>query len=148
SSTTVVRHPRWASRRSGRFCCSSCKSVGCDRSFNVYAGALKFLYGVTLDRPEAIVRISRLRVQMHVPVVLTAVEVQRLLSALGSDKVCLRQFGVARIGTDAAPIPTAFVAAIVTLYAIPVVNEAIVQVIAVVVVHVRVGCAAALAEAV
>ena len=56
------------------------------RTFNVYAGALKFLYGVTLDRPEETLRMPRMRVPMHVPVVLTAVEVQRLLGALTTDK--------------------------------------------------------------
>jgi integrase/recombinase XerD len=56
------------------------------RSVNVYAGALRFLYSVTLDRPEAIARVPRMRVPMHVPVVLSAAEVQRLLDALASDK--------------------------------------------------------------
>jgi site-specific recombinase XerD len=55
-------------------------------SFNVYAGALKFLYGVTLDRPEAIAPMPRMRVPMHLPVVLTVVEVAQLLGALRSDK--------------------------------------------------------------
>lgn len=56
------------------------------RSVNVYASALKFLYSVTLDRPEEIARMPRMRVPMYVPVVLSTVEVQRLLSALESDK--------------------------------------------------------------
>jgi site-specific recombinase XerD len=55
-------------------------------SFNVYAGALRFLYTVTLDRPEAIARMPRMRVPMHLPVVLTAVEVLQLLGALRTDK--------------------------------------------------------------
>jgi integrase/recombinase XerD len=55
-------------------------------SFNVYAGALKFLYTVTLDRPEKVARMPRMRVPMHVPVVLSGSEVVRLIGALGSAK--------------------------------------------------------------
>jgi site-specific recombinase XerD len=55
-------------------------------SFNVYACAIKFLYAVTLDRPEVIARIPRMRVPMHLPVVLSAVEVLQLLGALTTDK--------------------------------------------------------------
>jgi site-specific recombinase XerD len=55
-------------------------------SFNVYAGAIKFLYAVTLDRPQEIARMPRMRVPMHLPVVLTAVEVSQLLGALTTDK--------------------------------------------------------------
>jgi len=58
----------------------------CPASFNVYAGALKFLYTVTLDRPEEIARVPRMRVPMYVPVVLSPSEVARLLAALASDK--------------------------------------------------------------
>ena len=54
--------------------------------FNVYVGALKFLYGVTLDRAEALARMPRMRVPMHIPVVLTTVEVSQLLTALKTDK--------------------------------------------------------------
>jgi site-specific recombinase XerD len=49
---------------------------------NVYAGALRFLYGVTLERPEAIAGIPRMRVPMRVPVVLSGTEVERLLGAI------------------------------------------------------------------
>jgi pimeloyl-ACP methyl ester carboxylesterase len=56
------------------------------RTFNVYAAALEFLYDVTLERPAVSARIPRMRVPMHVPVVLTAAEVSRLLAALTSDK--------------------------------------------------------------
>jgi integrase len=52
----------------------------------VHAAALKFLYVVTLNRPEAIAYIPRMRVPMHVPVVLTPVEVAQLLGALATDK--------------------------------------------------------------
>ncbi len=55
-------------------------------SFNVYAGAIKFLYTVTLDRPEVIARMPRMRVPMHLPVVLSTVEVSQLLGALTTDK--------------------------------------------------------------
>jgi len=55
-------------------------------TFNVHAAALKFLYVVTLNRPEAIAGMPRMRVPMHVPVVLTAVEVAQLLGALATDK--------------------------------------------------------------
>jgi len=55
-------------------------------TINVHAAALKFLYEVTLERPEATLRMPRMRVPMHVPVVLTGVEVSQLLAALTSDK--------------------------------------------------------------
>jgi site-specific recombinase XerD len=55
-------------------------------TFNVYAAALRFLYEVTLERPEAVVRVPRMRVPMHVPVVLTAAEVARVLAALRTEK--------------------------------------------------------------
>jgi site-specific recombinase XerD len=55
-------------------------------SFNVYASALKFLYTVTLDRPETIARMPRMRVPMHLPVVLTKVAVSQLLATLKSPK--------------------------------------------------------------
>ncbi len=55
-------------------------------SFNVYAAAIRFLYTVTLDRPETIARMPRMRVPMHIPVVLTTVEVSQLLAALKTDK--------------------------------------------------------------
>jgi site-specific recombinase XerD len=55
-------------------------------SFNVYAGALDFLYRVTLDRPEQVARMPRMRVPMHVPTVLSGSEVTRLIAALASEK--------------------------------------------------------------
>src|SRR4051812_19447882 len=51
---------------------------------NVYAGALRFLYAVTLERPEAMSGIPRMRVPMRVPVVLSGTEVERLLGAITS----------------------------------------------------------------
>jgi site-specific recombinase XerD len=62
---------------------------GCGRSastVNVYAGALRFLYGVTLERPEEMARIPRMRVPMRVPVVLSGTEVERLLAAIRSER--------------------------------------------------------------
>jgi integrase/recombinase XerD len=56
------------------------------RTFNVYAGALAFLYRVTLERPERVAKLPHMRVQMHVPTVLTRIEVERILNALESDK--------------------------------------------------------------
>lgn len=61
----------------------------CGRSpstVNVYAGALRFLYGVTLERPEEMARIPRMRVPMHVPVVLSGTEIERLLAAIRSER--------------------------------------------------------------
>jgi site-specific recombinase XerD len=55
-------------------------------TFNVYAGALKFLYVVTLGRPEETARMPRMRVPMRMPVVLTAAEVARLLCVLRKPK--------------------------------------------------------------
>jgi integrase/recombinase XerD len=58
----------------------------CPGSVNVYAAAIKFLYQVTLERPEEVTRVPRMRVPMHVPVVLTAVEIAQLLGAIATDK--------------------------------------------------------------
>jgi integrase/recombinase XerD len=55
-------------------------------TFNVHAAALKFLYTVTLDRPEEIARMPRMRVPMHMPVVLSGTEVERLLGAIVSER--------------------------------------------------------------
>jgi integrase len=51
-------------------------------SINVYGGALRFLYGVTLERPLELAGLPRVRVPMRVPVVLSGTEVQRLLAAM------------------------------------------------------------------
>jgi len=56
-------------------------------TLNVYGGALKFLYAVTLDRPEETARMPRMRLPMHLPVVLTSAEVARLLAVLRKPKV-------------------------------------------------------------
>jgi integrase/recombinase XerD len=56
------------------------------RTINVHAAAIKFLYEVTLGRPEATLRMPRMRVPMRLPVVLTTGEVARILAALTSDK--------------------------------------------------------------
>jgi integrase/recombinase XerD len=53
-------------------------------SFNVYASALRFLYGVTLQQGEKVMHLPRMRVPMRVPVVLSASEIVRLLDALDS----------------------------------------------------------------
>jgi len=55
-------------------------------TFNVYAGALKFLYRVTLERPEQVARIRCMRVPMHLPTVLSGSEMSRLIAALETDK--------------------------------------------------------------
>jgi site-specific recombinase XerD len=55
-------------------------------TFNVHAAALKFLYTVTLDRPEEIARMPRMRVPMHMPTVLSGTEVERLLGAIVSER--------------------------------------------------------------
>lgn len=55
-------------------------------TFNVYAAAFKFLYRVTLDRPEQVARIRCMRVPMHLPTVLSGSEMSRLIAALETDK--------------------------------------------------------------
>ena len=56
-------------------------------TFNVYASALRFLYTVTLERPEAIARMARMPVPMRMPVVLSGTEVERLLGAISSHRL-------------------------------------------------------------
>jgi hypothetical protein len=43
----------------------------CARTFNVDVGALLFLYRVTLEHPERVAAMPRMRVPMHLPTVLT-----------------------------------------------------------------------------
>ena len=49
---------------------------------NVYAAAIRFLYCVTLKRPEAVAELVRVKTPMRLPRVLSGVEVARLLEAL------------------------------------------------------------------
>jgi site-specific recombinase XerD len=56
-------------------------------TYNVYAAALKFLYGHTLDRPQEVAWIGRMKVRQPLPSILSAGEVERLLSELGSLKL-------------------------------------------------------------
>src|SRR5688572_2588286 len=56
-------------------------------TYNVYAAALKFLYGYTLERPQEVTWIGRMKVRQPLPSILSASEVERLLSALGSLKL-------------------------------------------------------------
>jgi site-specific recombinase XerD len=53
-------------------------------SHNVYAGALKFLYGWVLDRPEVVARVPRRKQPMHLPVLLAPEQIARLFSAVTS----------------------------------------------------------------
>jgi site-specific recombinase XerD len=53
-------------------------------SSNVYAGALKFLFGAVLDQPEMMVRVVRRKLPMRLPVILTAAEIERVLAAVRS----------------------------------------------------------------
>jgi site-specific recombinase XerD len=55
-------------------------------TFNVYAGALRFLFTVTLGRPEVVATIGRMRVRRAAPAILSPVEVVQLLAALSSKK--------------------------------------------------------------
>jgi site-specific recombinase XerD len=49
---------------------------------NVYAGAIQFLYRVTLKRPEVVMDVVRVKTPMRLPRFLTGAEVSRLLVAL------------------------------------------------------------------
>jgi integrase/recombinase XerD len=53
-------------------------------TLGTYVAALKFLYGVTLDRPEVAARIPRPKVPHTLPDILSFEEVTALLDALGS----------------------------------------------------------------
>ena len=66
------------------------------RSINVYAAALAFLFGETLDRRQELGRIPRLRVRPKVPVVLSPPEVEKVLNALTTPlqrAVCMTMYG-------------------------------------------------------
>jgi site-specific recombinase XerD len=49
---------------------------------NVYAGAIQFLYRVTLKRPEVVADVVRVKEPMRLPRFLSGAEVERLLVAL------------------------------------------------------------------
>jgi site-specific recombinase XerD len=49
---------------------------------NVYAGAIRFLYSVTLKRPQDVTEVVRMKVPMRLPAVLSGTEVERLLGAV------------------------------------------------------------------
>jgi integrase/recombinase XerD len=63
------------------------------RSINVYAAALTFLFGQTLERPAEVGRIPQLRVHARLPTVLCKTEVEQVMGALGT----LRQRAVAMV---------------------------------------------------
>jgi site-specific recombinase XerD len=56
-------------------------------TYNVHAAALKFLYSNTLERPEEVAWIGRMKVSYHPPAILSAEELERLLDALGTVKM-------------------------------------------------------------
>lgn len=55
-------------------------------TLKVYTAALKFLYEVTLDRPEVVASIGWPRVASKLPEVLSGAEVEKLIAAIGSLK--------------------------------------------------------------
>lgn len=55
-------------------------------TLRTYCAAVKFLYEVTLGRPEVVASIAPPRATSRLPEVLSGVEVQRLLAAIGSIK--------------------------------------------------------------
>jgi site-specific recombinase XerD len=56
------------------------------RTINVYAAALAFLFGQTLDRPIEVGRIPRMRWRARLPTVLSAMEIEKLLGALSTPR--------------------------------------------------------------
>jgi integrase/recombinase XerD len=101
SAATIDSYVRCARRFAEHFGRSPCSMGECEvraflvyltdrgmhpSSLNVYGGALRFLYGVTLGRPQELARLPRARVPMHVPVVLSETEVERLLGAIISER--------------------------------------------------------------
>ena len=46
---------------------------------NTYAAAIRFLYGVTLKRPDVVADVVRMKTPMRVPRLLSGTEVERLL---------------------------------------------------------------------
>jgi site-specific recombinase XerD len=55
-------------------------------TFNVYGGAIRFLYRVTLNRPVEVSDLPRMKVPMRLPTILSGTEVERLLGAIESPK--------------------------------------------------------------
>jgi integrase/recombinase XerD len=56
-------------------------------TYNVYAAALRFLYGCTLERPEEVAWVGHLKVKQRLPAILSIEEIERLLTELGSLKL-------------------------------------------------------------
>jgi site-specific recombinase XerD len=56
-------------------------------TYNVYAAALKFLYGTTLGRPQEVAWVGQMRVHRRLPAIPSHQEVERLLAELGSLKL-------------------------------------------------------------
>lgn len=55
-------------------------------TLNATLTALRFLFQVTLDRPEVVAKIRQVRVEQRLPVVLSRADVARLIAAAGSLK--------------------------------------------------------------
>jgi site-specific recombinase XerD len=55
-------------------------------TINVYAAAIRFLFAVTLKRPDVVADVVRVKTRMHLPRVLSGTEVEKLLGALRSRK--------------------------------------------------------------
>jgi integrase/recombinase XerD len=53
---------------------------------NTYAAAIRFLYCVTLQRPEVVADVVRVKTPMHLPRFLSGTEVERLLAAISTLK--------------------------------------------------------------
>lgn len=53
-------------------------------TYNVYAAALRFLYGCTLGRPEEVAWVGHMKVKQRLPAILSAEEIERLLAELPS----------------------------------------------------------------
>jgi integrase/recombinase XerD len=56
-------------------------------TYNVYAAALRFLYGCTLERPEEVAWVGHLKVKQRLPAILSVEEIERLLTELESLKL-------------------------------------------------------------
>jgi len=56
------------------------------RTFNVYLSGIRFLYQVTLRRPEVVAHFKQAKFGVEAPIVLSGTEVERLLSGLKKEK--------------------------------------------------------------